>query len=150
MFVRNNKTHQIRHWKINRTCIKISNSVGRNDNFLAMAWKLSILPTLLDIFDIWQHYVRILYLSHTIYYSLVNCQWIHLADILFHQCYRLVYSLHLDTLPLLIMPTHYSLKYHLWRKQTKGIVYWTTKETSHKKIQFSILLTFIQWNCLYV
>ena len=66
--VRNNTTQQIRRWKINRIhiqccCIsKISNSVGRNDNFLAKAWKLSILPTSLDIFDIWQHYVRILYL----------------------------------------------------------------------------------------
>ena len=30
---------------------KISNLVGRNDNFLAKARKLSILPTLLDIFD---------------------------------------------------------------------------------------------------
>ena len=33
--------------------------VGRNDNFRAMARKLSILPTSLDIFDIRQHYVRI-------------------------------------------------------------------------------------------
>ena len=32
--------------------IKISNSVGRNDNFLAKARKLSILPTSSDIFDI--------------------------------------------------------------------------------------------------
>ena len=37
------------------------NSVGRNDNFLAKARKLSILPTLLDIFDIKQHYIRNLY-----------------------------------------------------------------------------------------
>ena len=29
----------------------MSNSVGRNDNFLAKARKLSILPTSLDIFD---------------------------------------------------------------------------------------------------
>ena len=43
-------------------CIKMSNSVGRNDNFLTKARKLSILPTLLDIFDIRQHYVHILYL----------------------------------------------------------------------------------------
>ena len=42
---------------------KISNSVGRNDNFLAKARKLSILPTSLDIFDIQQHYVRVLYIS---------------------------------------------------------------------------------------
>ena len=41
----------------------MSNSVGRNDNFLAKARKLSILPTSLDIFDIRQHYVRILYLG---------------------------------------------------------------------------------------
>ena len=39
------------------------NSVGGNDNFRAKARKLSILPTSLDIFDIQQHYVRILYLS---------------------------------------------------------------------------------------
>ena len=55
--VRNNRTQQIRRWKINRIhvrtrccCIsKISNSVGRNDNFPAKARKLSILPTELDI-----------------------------------------------------------------------------------------------------
>ena len=41
--------------------IKIPNSVERNDNFLAEARKLSILPTSLDIFDIRQHYIRILY-----------------------------------------------------------------------------------------
>ena len=36
----------------------MSNSVGRNDNFLAKARKLSIRPTSLDIFDrpIRQHY----------------------------------------------------------------------------------------------
>ena len=39
------------------------NSVGRNDNFLAKAGKLSILPTSLDIFDVQQHYIRILYIS---------------------------------------------------------------------------------------
>ena len=43
--------------------IKISNSVGRNDNFLATVRKLSILPTELNIFDIRQHYIRIPYLS---------------------------------------------------------------------------------------
>ena len=42
--------------------LKISNWVGRNDNFLAQAKKLSILPTSLDIFDIRQHYIRILYI----------------------------------------------------------------------------------------
>ena len=42
---------------------KISNSVGRNDNFLTKARKLSILQTSLDIFDIRQHYVRILYVA---------------------------------------------------------------------------------------
>ena len=41
----------------------MSNSVGRNDNFLAKARKLSILLTSLDIFDIRQLYVRILYIS---------------------------------------------------------------------------------------
>ena len=35
--------------------IEISNSVGRNDNFLAKALKLSILPTSLDIFEIREH-----------------------------------------------------------------------------------------------
>ena len=37
---------------------KISNEVGRIDNFLALR-KLSFLPTELDIFDIRQHYIRI-------------------------------------------------------------------------------------------
>ena len=41
----------------------MSNSVGRNDNFLAKAGKLSVLPTILDIFDVRQHYIRILYNS---------------------------------------------------------------------------------------
>ena len=41
----------------------MSNSVGRNDNFLVKARKLSILPTSLDIFDIPQHYIRILYVA---------------------------------------------------------------------------------------
>ena len=41
---------------------KISNSAGRNDHFLAKARKLSVLPTSLDIFDIRQHYMRILYI----------------------------------------------------------------------------------------
>ena len=69
--VRNNNTQQIRHKKINRIrtwCChisKISNSVGRNDNFLAKARKLSILPTSLDICDIRQHYLRIIYLFNT-------------------------------------------------------------------------------------
>ena len=44
----------------------MSNSVGRNDNFLAKARKLLILPTSLDIFDIRQHYNRILYI-HVIF-----------------------------------------------------------------------------------
>ena len=37
----------------------MSNSVGRNDSFLAKARKLSILPTSLDIFYIWQQYVHV-------------------------------------------------------------------------------------------
>ena len=41
---------------------KISNEVGRTDNFRALARKLSFLPTELDIFDIRQHYVRILFI----------------------------------------------------------------------------------------
>ena len=41
---------------------KISNEVGRNDNFRALARKLSFLPTELDIFDIQQHYVCILFI----------------------------------------------------------------------------------------
>ena len=39
----------------------MSNSVGMNDNFFAKARKLSILPTSLDIFDIRQHYIHVLY-----------------------------------------------------------------------------------------
>ena len=41
---------------------KISNEVGRIDNFRALARKLSFLPTEFDIFDIRQHYVRILFI----------------------------------------------------------------------------------------
>ena len=41
---------------------KISNSVGRNDNFSAKTRKSSILPTEFDIFDIRQHFIRILYI----------------------------------------------------------------------------------------
>ena len=37
-----------------------SKEVGRIDNFRAFARKLSFLPTELDMFDIRQHYVRIL------------------------------------------------------------------------------------------
>ena len=44
----------------------MSNSVGRNDNFLAKAQKLSLLQTSLDIFDKRQHYLRILYLSYVL------------------------------------------------------------------------------------
>ena len=40
------------------------NSVGRNDNCLAKAGKLSILQTSRAIFDIRQHYVCILFISH--------------------------------------------------------------------------------------
>ena len=40
----------------------MTNEVGRIDNFLALARKLSFLPTELDIFDIQQHYVRILFI----------------------------------------------------------------------------------------
>ena len=40
----------------------ISNSVGRIDNFRALARKLSFLPTELDSFDIPQHYVHILFI----------------------------------------------------------------------------------------
>ena len=45
----------------------MSNSLERNDNFLAKARKLSILPTSLDIFDIRQLYIRILYLSRPVW-----------------------------------------------------------------------------------
>ena len=41
----------------------MSNSVGRNDNFLAKARKLSFLLTSLDIFDIRQHNTRIVYIQ---------------------------------------------------------------------------------------
>ena len=41
---------------------KISNEVGRTDNFRALARKLSFLPIELDIFDIRQHYIRILFI----------------------------------------------------------------------------------------
>ena len=41
---------------------KMSNEVGGIDNLRAMRRKLSFLPTELDIFYIWQHYVRILFI----------------------------------------------------------------------------------------
>ena len=41
---------------------KISNEVRRIDNFRALARKLSFLPTELDIFDIWQHYIYMYYI----------------------------------------------------------------------------------------
>ena len=52
-------------WRIRIKCChisKISNEVGRIDNFRALARKLSFLPTELDIFDIWQQYARILFI----------------------------------------------------------------------------------------
>ena len=70
--VRNNETQQIddddeKNTYILNTiwccCIsEISNSVGRNYNFLAKVRKLSTLPTSLDILDIRQNFIRILYL----------------------------------------------------------------------------------------
>ena len=65
-----NKNQQIRHLKINRIptqCCrtsKTSNLVWRNNNCLAKAQQLSVLPTPLDIFDIQQHYVHILHVPH--------------------------------------------------------------------------------------
>ena len=47
---------------------KMSNPVGRKDNFLAKARKLLILPTSLDIFDIRQRYIRILFISEVLFY----------------------------------------------------------------------------------
>ena len=47
---------------------KYFNEVGRIDNFLALVRKLSFLPTELDIFDIRQHYVRILFIFQRIIY----------------------------------------------------------------------------------
>ena len=41
---------------------KVSNEVGRIDNFRVFARKLTFLPTKLDIFDIRKHYVRILFI----------------------------------------------------------------------------------------
>ena len=65
--VRNNKIKKNQKLKMNRIrtycCLisKISNSVGRKDNFLAKARKVSFMPTELDMFDIPQHYILILY-----------------------------------------------------------------------------------------
>ena len=42
--------------------IYISNEVGKIDSLRALARKLSFLPTESDIFDIRQHYVRILFI----------------------------------------------------------------------------------------
>ena len=95
--VRNNETQQIRRWKINRILTwccrisKISNSVERNDNFLAKARKLSILSTSLDIFDIQQHYIRILYIFvkervETLW-AKRKC-WLPAGFLLFPQCFK--------------------------------------------------------------
>ena len=40
----------------------MSNEVGKIDNFRALARKLSYFPTELGIFDIRQHYIRILFI----------------------------------------------------------------------------------------
>ena len=66
MFVcdRNNKTQTnqtLKEIEYVYSVSKISNKVGRIDNFLAKARKLSILPTLLDIFDERQHYKSFLF-----------------------------------------------------------------------------------------
>ena len=42
----------------------MSNEVERTDNFRALARKLSFLPTELDIFDIRQHFIRIVFIFH--------------------------------------------------------------------------------------
>ena len=47
---------------------KISNEVGRIDNFRALARKLSFLPTELDVFDIWQHYIHILFIFQRLFF----------------------------------------------------------------------------------
>ena len=67
--VRNNETQQIRilnsfnsHNSYVVRGVFEYGTVERNDNFLAKARKLSILSTSLDIFDIRQHYIRILYI----------------------------------------------------------------------------------------
>ena len=44
------------------TYIKITNEVWRINNFRALGRKLLFLPTELNIFDIRQHYVRILFI----------------------------------------------------------------------------------------
>ena len=51
---------------------KISNEVGRIDDFEALARKLSFLSTELDIFDIRQHFIRI-YLSTSDLLSFIIC-----------------------------------------------------------------------------
>ena len=45
---------------------QISNEVGIIDNFQTLARKLSFLPTSLDIFDIRQHYIRLLFIFHNL------------------------------------------------------------------------------------
>ena len=52
---------------------KISNEFERIDNFRALARKLSFLPTELDIFDIRQHYVRILFIFHRLICCVLSC-----------------------------------------------------------------------------
>ena len=52
---------------------KISNEIGRIDNFRSLARKLSFLPTELDIFDIRQHYVRILFMFQRLICQVLVC-----------------------------------------------------------------------------
>ena len=49
----------------------MSNEVGRIDNFRALARKLSFFPTELDVFDIRQHCVRILFIFQRLICSLL-------------------------------------------------------------------------------
>ena len=44
-----------------------------NDNFRALARKLSFLPTELDIFNIRQHYVRILFIFQRLIWYVLLC-----------------------------------------------------------------------------
>ena len=65
------------------------NSVGRNNNFLANAQKLSILSTSLDIFDIQQHYIRILYLA-----CIIKCCYYYYNQYYMYYVYYYYYYYH--------------------------------------------------------
>ena len=71
----------------------------RNDNFLAKAQKLSILPTLLNIFDIRQHNIRFLYKHGSYTVDLLADLHIHLLWLNRPESKRSCVTTHARSLP---------------------------------------------------